>query len=721
MQSNIAELIRLKGKSAPGSTIATVEDALTHFKIAAQLHSEFDCPLSVVQALVDRADSAYYRQGLTPLMSDAEYDYLKTCLRKVSPNDERLTRVGVPYDASELRQKVKHTFPMGSLDNTDGGIDGLEPWYNSVCEKLGSKPPICLSHKVDGASVRARYEDGKLVQVATRGNGSVGEDITANGSNFIGLPSVLNQPVTCDVRGEAILFKSDFRAICERDFGVPFDQIDPSAVSNPRNIGNGILGRSDGQDSNLLCFMAFNIVMDRDFESHSEKNKFMEELGFTVVSYGVCADVAEVRRQYDVVAAYRSTMAYEIDGLVVVLDPVSAQNHFITSDVKSQLRPKHSRAIKFPHKSNTTIIEGVTLTVGHTGAIIPTAKLREVRVGGVNVTNALLNNWDEIERLDVAIGDEVEVVLAGDIIPKIVAKVADGANRTPIAEPDRCPVCGEVTTRNIRGKSGAVTYCSSKRCPAAMLAKVDHWIGSSKKGVGILGIGDTILKALWDNEVISTPADLYTLTVDQMKDVTLDGGGRIGESRATTIVDNISATRTLALHTFLGSLGVELLGRRRAQKMIADAGGRLDTIDQWLQTVELSKMEIPGCGPTIMETIALGIEDNRELIKDLLAKGVVIQASVISAPPPSGDSSDLPFSGFSFVLTGTRECEDDIVRLGGKMQSGISKKTSFLVQKDATSSSNKTKKADEYGVKVISLDYLKRAVAGEVKLEPSNG
>lgn len=288
--------------------------------------------------------------------------------------------------------------------------------------------------------------------------------------------------------------------------------------------------------------------------------------------------------------------------------------------------------------------------------------------------------------------------------------------RVAIAEPDRCPCCGEVTTRMVRGKSGAVTYCSNSKCPQATLGKIDHWIGSSKKGVGILGIGDTILKAMWDQEIVSSPADLYTLTVDKLKDVVLDGGGRIGESRATTIVDNINSTRTLDLHTFLGSLGIELLGRRRAQKMIADAGGRLDTIQQWLDVEALAKMDIPGCGRTITETIADGMDKCRVLIDELLAKGVVIKSQnpVVHASP--ADAAAMPFSGLSFVLTGTRECQDDIVRLGGVLQSGISKKTSFLVQKDATSSSSKTKKADSYGVRVISLDYLKQAIDGEVTL-----
>lgn len=437
--------------------VTTVEDALKHFISAAAANANPNnlshIPLPVHQALVDRADSAYYRQGLIPLMTDAEYDYVKSVLKHRAPDDERLTRVGVPYDAAEMRNKVKHTFPMGSLDNTDGGINGFRAWYDGVCAVLGYRPAISISHKVDGASVRARYENGRLVQVATRGNGAVGEDITANGANFKGLPTILNQPVTCDVRGEAILFKQDFRDICERDHGCKFEEIEVDQLSNPRNIGNGILGRSNGLDSNLIRFMAFNLVMDHKFETHSEKLEHMEQFGFSVVQNTVCKTPEDVKNEYDYFAKQRDGLQYEIDGLVVVLDPIAAQEAFITDDVKSQLRPKHSRAIKFPNKSNTTIIEGVLLTVGHTGAIIPTAQLREVRVGGVNVTHALLNNWDEIGRLGIAIGDEVTVFLAGDIIPKC-GPVVSHAGPEAIY---RCPECGFEGTKKEQESHHAIT------------------------------------------------------------------------------------------------------------------------------------------------------------------------------------------------------------------------------------------------------------------------
>lgn len=676
--------------------------------------------LDELRLLIDKADSAYYRPGLTSYIPDALYDDAKKRLKSEAPNDERNTRVGVPYSVEELRNKVEHSIPMGSLDNTDDGIIGYEKWYQACCSKLGiSNADIFASLKVDGSSVRARYENGKLKVVATRGNGEVGEDITANGINFQGIPLELPEQITCDVRGEAILYVKDFRKMVEDEKGVPFDQIPVKDISNPRNVGNGILSRDSGEHSDQIRFLAFNVVIeDLEFETETEKFAKLNSLGFNTVPHKLCENVADLMAFYNTVADGRDNLPFEIDGIVVVLDDHNYQNRFITDDIKTKLRPKYARAIKFPHRAAITTISGVDITLGHTGAIIPTAILNEVRIGGVNVEHALLNNWDEIARLGIDIGDEVEVVLAGDIIPKVIRRVKKNSKNATLPEPTVCPSCGKPTTRELRGKVGAVTYCTDPmNCPGALLGKVNHWIGGSKKGAGILGIGDTILKALWDQQIVKDPSDLYTLTVDDLKDIQLDGGGRIGDSRAKMIVDNISGKRNLAIHTFLGSLGIELLGRRRVQILQKAASGQLDTLEQWLDTISFKSLQIEGLGDTIRQSIIDGIEANRELIQRFIDKGVVVGPVVTthSDESPIVDASK-PFAGMSFCLTGTRECQDDIERLGGELKSGVSKTLNFLVQKDPLSSSNKTIKAEEYGVRIIGIEYLKQVIAGKVSL-----
>lgn len=676
-----------------------------------------DLTLPQLSDLLDKADIRYHRPGLQPIMTDAEYDLLKQKLREVDPTNERLTRVGSPYSTSDLRTKVTHNIPMGSLDNTDDGILGFPDWIETLQKKLNYAPAIFASLKIDGGSICATYEGGKLVRVATRGNGEVGDDITANGVNFIDLPTQLPEPLSIDVRGEAVLYKSDFTEICDRDH-IPLEE-----RSNPRNVGNGILGRDDGQDSDRLHFIAFNLEGEA-VQTEIAKMERLKALGFQPVPYKLCPTTDAFMAFYNGVANKRDQLPFEIDGIVVVVDEIAHQKPFITKDIKTRLRPKYARAVKFPYKSNTTELVDVLLTVGHTGVIIPTAVLKEVRIGGVNVIHALLNNWDEIGRLNVAIGDEVEVVLAGDIIPKIIRRVKSGANRKPIVEPHRCPACGDVASREYRGKKGANTYCANPNCHAAVLAKIDHWIGTSKKGVGILGIGDTILKALWDANLIQDPSDLYRLTVEQIQDVKLEGDVRIGKSRATQIIANINGKKKLPLHTFLGSLGIDLLGRRRV-KILADASdGKLTKLEHWMNRDLLSTIELPGFGDTIREAIVEGMDENRPLIEKLLAVGVEIEGEaegeIITDSVSSEPDADKPFSGYSFCLTGTRAHQDDIVRLGGELKSGVSKGLTFLVQADPLSTSNKTKKAEEYGVVIISLEYLKQAIDGLVVLEPAN-
>ena len=294
--------------------------------------------------------------------------------------------------------------------------------------------------------------------------------------------------------------------------------------------------------------------------------------------------------------------------------------------------------------------------------------------------------------------------------------------RQAIVEPATCPSCSSPTSRNCRGKLGAVTYCTNQRCHAAVFGKIDHWIGTSKKCVGILDIGDTMIEALWKLGVLTDPADLYTLTPDMLKDVVLTKGGKIGLSRATKIVANITAKKQLPLHTFLGSLGIDLLGRRRVEIIREAAGGQLDKLEDWLDLNKMGTLVIPGLGDTIRSSIVAGIEDCMPTIKRLLANGVTILYDAEPVPTETSEAGDepattKPFAELSFCFTGTRDHLDDVIRLGGTIKSGVSKGLDYLVQKDALSVSNKTKKAEEYGTQIIGIDYLNRAIKGEVALQ----
>lgn len=660
--------------------------------------------ISEIEKIISEANAAYYNSDC-PIITDAEYDRLKEELKSLNPSSELLIEIGAPV--STTRKKMAHTIPMGSLDNTDEGILGVQTWLDMIEKTAGTTPSIYASLKIDGASVCANYKNGKLDSVVTRGNGEIGEIITSNAAKFVNLPKILTEAVTLSVRGEAILYKDDFLAICEED-GIPAEE-----RSNPRNVGNGILGRDDGRNSNRMRVLAFNVEgpdAKPELWDCTEENKFnwLVHLGFEVAPGIHCRDIKDFNAYYDVVLRERDNYPFEIDGIVICVDDINLQNKFITADKKSRLRPKYARAVKFPHKSNVTRLVGVNLSVGHTGLIAPTAILDTVRVGGVNVTNVLLNNWDEIKRLDIQIGDTVEVVLAGDIIPKIIRKVSDGSEREPIEEPKSCPACGSKASRNIRGKDGANTFCTNSSCKEKQIGKIDHWIGSSKKGVGILGIGDTILRALFDAGLVKDPADLYTLEVGQVSELDLDGM-RVGTSRAQTIIDNIQSSKFMTLDTFLGALGIDLLGSRRVLLLQKSAAGRLDKLENWLDADLLDTISLPGLGDAIRDAIIAGISDNKDLIEKLLSVGVVIDQKANALPAYKAEYESVEshtITGKTFCFTGTRQYLAEVEALGGIIKSGVSKGLDYLVQADPLSRSNKTKKAEEYGTQVISVEYL---------------
>lgn len=669
--------------------------------------------LSYIRSMIDKADAAYYTLGShMPIMTDMEYDILKGELRKLDSEDIRLSRVGYPEEwAQGLRTKVVHNFPMGSLDNTDDGIDGVQPFLDK--NDLLNEPMV-LSHKVDGSSITASYVGGKLVRVTTRGNGIEGTVVTNNGVLFKNLPSTIDVTASLDVRGEAILFKKDFQKIAEND---------PDA-SNPRNVGNGIIGREDCTDSDKINFIAFDVksadpVKGSTVNQLSMFNKFklLSSCGFNVVSHKLLKGIGDITKYYESILQSRDELEYEIDGIVIMPDSYNTRMR-IQGDEEDRLRPKYARAIKFPHMFGITTVESVLITVGHTGAIIPTAQVSKVKVGGVHVSNVLLNNWNEIERLNVNIGDKVKVVLTGDIIPKItevVEKNSDGF----YPEPTTCICSSKCPTFRVtrNGEKGAVTYCSGafeSKCDIASVERIKHWIGGSKKGIGILGIGDSIVDQLVQDGMLKSAADLYRLTIDGLAAVKIGGKIAVGKSRAKTIIDNIQAKSVVKLHEFLGCVGVDFLGRRRAQILIKDANGRLDTIDQWLDTKNLGDVLAEIAGPVMSVDITSSMLNNMPYIMEMLeVVSIGNEPKVVEAIEPSADKK---FAGLSFCFTGTRECIEEVEKLGGEIKSGISKNLSILVQGDPMSVSSKTQKAEQYGTRIISLEFLKRALAGEVDL-----
>lgn len=389
--------------------------------------------LAHLRSVIDRTAQLYYTPGGDSGISDDDYDAMMDELRALDPTDHRLTRVGVPYSAEDIRSKRTHSIPMGSLTNTDNGIDGFEDWYDKTLALLGvDSASVHASLKMDGNSVALQYENGVLVEAISRGDGEVGESLTANAVKWMGIPTVLSAPFNGTVRGEAILYLDEFNKL----------KNDDPSLTNARNVGSGILGRIDGAQNELIRFVGFNIVDKKiEFPSLEMKFKLLERLNFTparsIIATGTRDNViTRIKSWFAEIESKRDQLPHEIDGIVVMINDCKLQKQ-ITLDRKDELRPKYGRAIKFATQKSITRVVGVNITMGHTGVIVPTAIVEPVLCGGVTISNVLLNNWNadskNLSAAHVAIGDVVEVARQGDVIPKL---------HRVVTTVYRCPKCG---------------------------------------------------------------------------------------------------------------------------------------------------------------------------------------------------------------------------------------------------------------------------------------
>lgn len=637
---------------------------------------------------IEKAREDYYNQ--TPTVDDLVYDDWLEQYKKIvladgdDPNTDPILNPDVVGAPATTGNKVQHRTFMGSLDNSMTAEE-----FRAFDRRCGGGPYFC-NPKYDGASIALYYQDGVLQQAVTRGNGIVGDDITANASKFMNLPKKAKN-FTGAVRGEAILFNKEWL------------KIDPNMESNPRNLGSGIIQRSDGKNCELIRFMAFDINHEDGtvIPTEQEKEKAIEDFGFEVYAGFLCKTAEAVISEHDAIACTRKNMDFWIDGFVVKVNDVARQKELGISGK----RPRGQTAYKFEAERAVTTLKEVIWTVGHTGAQIPTANLEPVRLGGTTVENALLCNMDEIARLEIAVGDKVEVYKAGEIIPKIFQVVERPKNRVIIEEPKTCVVCGGKTRRrksSVKGKDqeGAVTECSNPDCDAKLYGKLKTFI----KKVDILGVGDAVLKALVDAEYVVTIPDLYRLRdMDRGELASLQCGTMLGEKRVASIIEEIEKKRKLTIDLFLGSLGLPHLGRRRVQ-LIREAVPLFNDLAPWLEGKLIENADQAGV-PGIAEAIQVGIDRSRNMIEDLLTQVKIVK------PEPKKAATGGKLSGQSFVLTGTmsrsrKEIEADIEAAGGTIGSDVSKGLGFLVQADPSSQSSKSKKAAKLGIPVISEEQL---------------
>jgi len=678
-------------------------------------------------ALIAKADEAYH--GLdAPVMSDAEYDVLRRRAEAIEALFPHLKTSGlaskIGAKAQEKFAKVRHRVPMLSLANSFSREDvaDFEARIRSFLG-LGAAEPVILTAepKIDGLSLALRYERGRLVQAATRGDGEEGEDVTINAGTIADIPHELrgNVPAVFEVRGEAYLGHADFAALnaCQREAG-------EKEFANPRNAAAGSLRQLDASitASRPLRFFAY---------AWGDVERLPADTQFGIVQafkgWGLpvnplmkrCAGVDEVLAHYAAIEAMRTSLGYDIDGVVYKVDRVDWQQRlgFVGR------APRWATAHKFPAEKATTLVEAIDVQVGRTGALTPVAKLRPVTVGGVVVSNATLHNADEIVRLDVRIGDTVVVQRAGDVIPQVVDVVMAQrlAGAAPYAFPHVCPcdlrtpVVKETTAAGIES---VVRRCTGEfACPYQRIEHLKHFC--SRRAFDIEGLGDKQIAFFFEKGLIKEPGDIFMLAArDAMRGnlQRIQNYEGFGEVSTRNLFAAIEARRTIQLERLIFALGIRHVGEMTA-KMLARNYGDWASFDAAAMRVAAGDVEaaaemdaIDQIGETVIDAIGSYFsESHNRAIVDRLAS----ELTVIDAERAAKDS---PVAGKTVVFTGSLEkmTRDEAKamaeRLGAKVAGSVSKKTDLVVAGPGAGS--KLKAASELGIEVVDEDGWLTLVGG---------
>ena len=639
-----------------------------------------------------------------PEISDYEYDMMYAellrleeehpeCFDPASPTQ----RVGgKPLDKFE---KVTHTVQMNSLSDVFS-YDELREFLMRV-EQTVEKPVYSVEPKIDGLSVSLRYENGVFVQGATRGDGFVGEDVTQNLRTVFSLPMQLSEPLTLTVRAEVYMPRSVFERLNRKR-----EESGQALLANPRNAAAGSLRQLDPKvaaerslDLFVFNFQEGSLYADgHEPASHTETLERLRALGFHVLENTArVASGDEIVAHIENLGKLRENLAYDIDGVVVKIDDLSDRRRL----GEGTNTPKWAVAYKFPPEQKQTKLEDVTVAVGRTGVLTPTAVLAPVRLAGTTVSRATLHNLEFIRERDIRIGDVVTVQKAGDIIPEVVRshKELRGVNTVEFRMPTHCPSCGEPVFYD--ADEGAATRCTNSLCPAQLSRGIEHF--ASKDAMNIDGLGPQIVEALLKNRLITDAADLYSLTVGQIA-----GMERMGEKSAQNLIDAIERSKSAGLERLVYALGIRNVGEVAAASL-AKRFGSLEAL-QTATTEELCAIEDFGQITAACVVNFFSHAQNQDLCRRLCAAGVL----TLSTAKPTDDL----FAGYTFVLTGTLptmsrdEAGEMIKAAGGKVSGSVSAKTSFVVAGDAAGS--KLTKARALGVRVIDEETLLRMIRDRV-------
>ena len=688
---------------------AVAVDELTRTQAEAELRR--------LAALIRHHDELYYRQD-APEISDAEYDALRrrndeieARFPKLIRPDSPSKRIGAP--AADGFGKIRHRVPMLSLGNAFAAVD-VEDFVERVHRflKLPDDAPLAFmaEPKIDGLSISLRYVNGELIEAATRGDGMEGENVTRNVMTIKEIPHHLHGrdvPEIIDVRGEIYMTREEFAQLNEKQA-----EASGKVFANPRNAAAGSLRQLDASitASRPLRFFAYawGEASKLPADTQSGVDAAFAKWGLPVNKRArVCEGAAELLAYYEGLAELRADLPYDIDGVVYKVNRLDLQERlgFVSRS------PRWAIAHKFPAQQAMTVLNGIDIQVGRTGALTPVARLEPVTVGGVVVTNATLHNEDEIKRRDVRIGDTVIVQRAGDVIPQILGYVP-GKRPKGAKEyifPDRCPACGSHAVRETNEKTGRVDVvrrCTGGLiCPAQRVERLKHFV--SRNAFDIEGLGEKNIQAFYDDGLIQSPEDIFTLAVRDARSATkLEDREGWGPQSATKLFNAIAARRDIALDRFIYALGIRHVGETTA-KLLARFYGSIENFRAAM--IEAAKGKdteaykeldnIEGIGDVVAEAIAdfFGEPHNIRVVDELLKE--------VSPQPLEAVDNTSPVAGKTVVFTGTLtlltrgEAKAQAERLGAKVAGSVSKKTDYVVA--GADAGSKLAKARELGVTVL--------------------
>lgn len=638
--------------------------------------------------LLNEANHRYYVLD-DPQMPDFEYDRLLRELENLEAEYPQFALAESPTrrvggEALSKFEKVTHPVPLMSLQD----VFSLEELDEFLSKLLAENPNIdfTVEPKIDGLSVSLEYENGRFVRGATRGDGSVGEDVTENLKTIFSIPMTIpNAPPRLIVRGEVYMPKKIFEklnAIQEQE-GKPL-------FANPRNAAAGSLRQLDPKIAakRNLDILVFNVQLAEGvtFHTHEESLEFLQKLQFKVIPWKTLRSVEDINRQVLSINENRESLACDIDGAVIKVNDL----HLRETLGATAKFPRWAAAYKYPPEIKPTVVEDIVVQVGRTGVLTPKAVVRPVRLAGTTVTNATLHNQDFISERDIRIGDTVLIRKAGEIIPEILevdfAKRPQGTVAYTL--PTVCPVCGAPTRRD---DDGAFLRCTGAYCPAQLSRTIAHFV--SRDAMDIEGLGASIVDALIEKGLLHTAADIYYLTLDEVKQL-----WQKGDTAAKKLLQAIENSKTQDLGRLIYALGIRQVGAKTG-KVLASHLGNLDAL---MQASLEELIEISDVGEITAQAIFDWFKQpqSAEMIERLRSAGVNFEST--------RQVTDNRFLGMTFVLTGaltkfTRdEATEKIESFGGKASGSVSKKTSYVVVGENAGS--KERKARELGIPILSED-----------------